>query len=524
MDRRTFIQSSIGGVTALTSLAAAETPIEVKAQTGTGDSASRPNILFIMTDQQRYDCVGANGNPIIQTPNLDRLAAESANFSHCYVQSPVCVPSRACFFTGRYAHSHQNRVNYTPLAANEVLMQRRLQDAGYQTCLVGKTHLYYEFPPTREQAMRTGFDVVDLHDGAKATDAWSDYVAWRNANDPRKDVYYRDVVGGTEEGNPLRCHIQEQYTDTTWTGLKTREHLQRLAQSEKPFFLFSSYWKPHSPYEVPEPFDSLYSDVDIPLPKPETLAEIERLPVPLQKLILRSAKPEYDMSPERLQWIYRSYYGSVTHIDREVGLTLGLLAELGLAENTIVIFCSDHGDQLLEHGLTGKNVFFEASVRVPFMIRYPGRIAPAACPQLVESVDVLPTLFDLVGLPEPYTCQGRSFAALLKGEAGYQERDAVFSENIIPEVFSSTYHFEKGKGIKGVRHPDAKMVRTLDWKYCYYPEGFAELYSMRDDPLEQNNLAGNPTFSGVERELRDRILHWLITSQEADQIAPKWLV
>src|SRR5580765_4294787 len=127
----------------------------------------KPNILFIMTDQQRWDCVGANGNKLIQTPNLDRLAARGANFTHAFVSSPVCVPSRISFFTGRYAHSHRNRVNYTPLDRSEVLMQARLKEAGYQTASIGKLHYT---PPTPDVARHSGWDHVELHDSHPFTD------------------------------------------------------------------------------------------------------------------------------------------------------------------------------------------------------------------------------------------------------------------------------------------------------------------------------------------------------------------
>ena len=126
-----------------------------------------PNILFIMTDQHRWDCVGANGNRLIKTPNLDRLAAGGANFTHAFVQAPVCVPSRVSFFTGRYPHTHRNRVNYTPLSRSETLLQARLKAAGYTTASVGKLHLH---PPTAEEARRTGFDFVELHDGVPSLD------------------------------------------------------------------------------------------------------------------------------------------------------------------------------------------------------------------------------------------------------------------------------------------------------------------------------------------------------------------
>ena len=151
--------------------------------------ARKLNILWIMCDQLRYDCLCANGNAIIKTPNIDRLADRSANFSRFYVQAPVCVPSRASYFTGRYPHSHRNRVNYTPLRQEEVLLPALLQHAGYRTALVGKTHLFYHYPPTAEESGKTGFDLVDLHDGVAFTDQWSDYAKWRKANDPQREVY-----------------------------------------------------------------------------------------------------------------------------------------------------------------------------------------------------------------------------------------------------------------------------------------------------------------------------------------------
>lgn len=487
---------------------------------------SRPNILFFMTDQQRWDCVGANGNRIIQTPNLDRLAMRAANFSHAFCQAPVCVPSRTSFFTGRYPHAHRNRVNYTPLDPRETLMQSYLREAGYRTAAVGKLHYY---PPTAEEAQRTGFDIVELHDGVRFTDKWSDYVTWRKACDPlATQSHYRELVSDIAEGtNPYRAAIAEQFTDTTWTGLRTRHHLRELAESDQPFFLFSSFWKPHAGFEVSEPFASMYDGVHIPLPESVTSEQIAAMPLPLQGLILRGAGPG-DWSPERLQWAYRSYYGTISHIDREVGLTLDALEESGAAENTIVVFASDHGDQMLEHGTMGKNCFYEASIRVPLMIALPGVVRPGGHDELVESIDLLPTLFDLAGLAEPHECQGHSLVPLIgNADVTWKPRDCVFAENIIPEVINDgrvDLPFEKGAGVDGIRHPDGKMVRTQRWKYNYYPEGYAELYDLEEDPGETRNLAGSPVARGVESEMRGRLLKWLTTAGETDQIAPRWLL
>src|SRR2546423_3637150 len=224
-----------------------------------------PNILWIMADQLRADCIGANGNSIIKTPALDELAREGANFTHAFVQSPVCVPSRASFFTGRYPHSHRNRVNYTPLKADEVLLPAMLKSAGYRTALVGKTHLYYAYPPTPDEARRTGFDLVDLHDAAGETDQWSDYLKWRATNDPIHDVPERKLARTVPrlkdtlppDANPYRAAIDAKYNETTWTGLRTRERLKELAEAGKPVFPFSFYLEPHTPYEVSAPSDPM---------------------------------------------------------------------------------------------------------------------------------------------------------------------------------------------------------------------------------------------------------------------------
>jgi choline-sulfatase len=490
------------------------------------EPAKRPNILFIMTDQQRWNSLGANGNRLVRTPNLDRLAASGANFTHAFVQSPVCVPSRISFFTGRYAHAHKNRVNYTPLDRSEVLMQARLHEAGYQTAAVGKLHYY---PPTKDEALRTGFDAVELHDGVPYTDPWSDYVRWRNAIDPLNYLPYRSVAKDVGPGkNPFRSSISAAFTDTAWTGQRSREQLRRMAAGNQPFFLYASFWKSHGPFEVAEPYASMYDSVDFPLPKRTTLADVERFPPPLAKLVLRGGPKILDTPADRLQWMYRSYFGTISHVDDEIGGILDTLKQLGLAENTIVVFSSDHGAQMLEHGIMDKNCFFEASVRVPFIVAWPGTIKPGNHHELIETIDLLPTLFELAGLPEPQSCQGRSFAPLV-AERGrkYEPHEAIFSENIIPEVITDGHvemPFEKGRGVADIRHPDAKMVRTKRWKYNYYPEGYAELYDLDADPNELTNLAGRPEQRDVEAAMKDRLLQWLTTADEADQIAPRWLL
>lgn len=475
----------------------------------------RPNVLWIMVDQLRFDCLGANGNRLIRTPNLDKLAARSANYQQAFVQSPVCVPSRASYFTARYPHSHKNRVNYTPLDAREKLGQQYFRDAGYRTGVVGKLHYY---PPTAAHARSLGWDQVQIDDGVGATDPYSDYVAWRKRADPKASVGYQ-ATAGLPGKNPFRAAIAYQYTPTAWTGVQTRQMLREFAGENRPFFLYASFFKPHSPHTVPEPYDAMYDDIEIPLPPVMQLADIEKLPLPVQKQILRG-KPQYGMDRSRLQWIYRSYYAGVSMIDREVGLILDELERSGHASNTILVFTTDHGDQLLEHGLEGKNVFFEASVRVPFLLSYPGKINAGPRQELVEMVDVLPTLMELCRIALPGAVQGRS---VMSGG----KREFVFSENIIPEVINSgalDMPYQPGKGVGGIIHPDAKMIRTARWKYNHYPGHGGELYDLQNDPREERNLCRDAEHRPKVQEMKDRLLDFLITADETDQIAPRWLL
>ena len=399
-------------------------------------------------------------------------------------------------------------------------MQKLFHDAGYQTGSVGKLHY---FPPTAEHARSTGFDRVLLDDGISATDRYSDYVKWRKSLDPQAAIPY--LATAKNSRNPFRGAIPYEFTPTYWTGAETCRLLREFAASPKPFLLHCSFFKPHAPYTVPEPFDGMYSDIEIPLPRRVTLAEIEKLPLPVRKQILRF-EPRYAMDRRRLEWIYRSYYGSVSMVDREVGRILEELERSGRARDTIVIFATDHGDQLLEHGLEGKNLFFEASVHVPFLVRFPGRVRPGKYDDLIEMVDVLPSLLQWCGMDIPVRVQGRSFTGLVNAGA-YDPRKVAFAENIIPEVITGEgrdYAYTPGKGIKGIRHPDAKMARTKRWKLNYYPGNGGELYDIENDPGEMRNVYSDVAHQGTVRDLKAAILDWMITSDETDQIAPRWLL
>ncbi len=489
-----------------------------------GVGSERPNVLFIMADQMRYDCLGANGNSTIRTPNLDALAERSVNLSSCFVQSPVCVPSRQTFFTGRYPHSHRNRVNYTPMPKDTVLMQRRLQEAGYRTGFAGKLHYY---PPTRAYALSTGFDDGAIHDGGPC-DEYSDYVAWLRERFPLHASDYRRCRD--DRANPFTAAIPDEAHETSWCGRESRAMVRRLAAEPQPWFLFSSYWRPHSPFEVPKPWSSMYDDAQMPVPDWVGDEYLDSLPAPVRAQARRGDAEWARANRALWPWMYRACYGAVSQIDREVGLTLETLDDLGLRDSTIVIFCSDHGDQMLEHGLVDKNVFFESSIHVPLLVSYPGTVSSGRRQDLVESTDLLPTLFELCGVPVPRDCQGRSIAGLITdGAVGspYERRGFVCCENIIPEVITTgnlDYRYVKGHGVGGIRHPDAKMIRSERWKYNHYVGNVGELFDLAADPGELDNLAGDPAYAGVAASMRDALLDWMITADEPDQISERWLI
>jgi len=396
---------------------------------------------------------------------------------------------------------------------------------GYRTAFVGKLHYY---PPTRAHALTTGFDDGLLHDGDSQS-SHSDYIDWLIEQGAMPEGGNFRVCKA-DRPNPYTAAIADEHHETTWAGEQTRGFIRELAGREQPFFLFCSHWKPHSPFEVPEPWASMYNDAEIKLPRRVTREYYDTLPRALKTFSLRINGDHGNIcetNDDIIKWKYRAYYGAISQIDREVGRTLDLLDELGIADNTIVVFCSDHGDVMYEHGMIDKNTFFDSAIHVPFMIRYPSVVTPGIYDQLAESTDVMSTLLELCGGEVPWIDQGNNLCALITPSGGeYREREYVFAENIIPEVITGPerdFYFYKNEGVKGIRHPDAKMVRSKQWKYNYYV-GEEELYDLENDPEEMTNLAGAPGCAAIKQTMKNALLDWVITADETSQIAPRWSV
>jgi arylsulfatase len=430
------------------------------------DQPQRPHILLITTDQQRGDCTGIDGHPILQTPHLDQLANEGVYFSRAYSPCPVCVPARMVIMTGQSPH----RVGYFGnsghgLAERETL-PRQLGRLGYQTQLIGKGH----FSPQRA---RLGFDNTIINESGRMREG-DDYHRWLLTTP------YAGQQRATSIGNndvfARRSVVPETHHVTTWTANECIDFLDRRDPTS-PFFLWMSFSKPHSPYDPPEPYDTLYELADIPPPIAAPGADF--LPPQLREMPLR-----YDwdrMSPKDVLRTRQHYLGEITHIDHQIGRVLGALRWKGLWDNTLVLFTSDHGDMLGDYGLFFKSQFFEGSGRVPMILRPPrsweGVVPGLRFEKPVSLVDVLPTL--VAGAERRPTTDDRPPTAEVDGVSLLP---ALAGEDPIGE---RVFHGEIGSAAQ--RHHCLTDGRL---KYMWFRLGGAEyLFDLAEDPRELHNLA-----------------------------------
>jgi len=352
----------------------------------------RPNILLIFTDQQRWDTIHAGGNPIIKTPNLDRLVHEGVRFSNAFTASPVCVSARCSMIHGQYPHKTGCAYNGDPMPADRPSLMACLTDAGYRTHGVGKMH----FRPD-SQALR-GFQTREHQEEIRRRIEDDDYLQFLQANGfghvhdpmgPRGEMYYVPQVSQM----PARLHA------TQWTGDRSvafiREHL-RSAPSQ-PFFLFSSYIHPHPPFSPPTPWNKLYRAPLMPLPKrPEQSAALHTYENRRQN---RYKYRDNGIDNNLIRVIKAYYYACISFIDFQVGRLLQALEDAGRLDNTLIIYASDHGEFLGDYNCFGKRSMLDSACRVPLLVRYPERFAQNhVCDTAASLVDVMPTMLAAAGL------------------------------------------------------------------------------------------------------------------------------
>ncbi|MDE2856944.1 MAG: sulfatase-like hydrolase/transferase [Chloroflexota bacterium] len=468
---------------------------------------SRPNILWYCTDQQRFDTIAALGNQYINTPNLDRFVAESAAFTHAFCQSPICTPSRASFLTGMYPSAvgvNGNGFRSFPRHFEDRLVSKVLRDAGYDCGLIGKLHLASAFL-RREERVDDGYDYFQYsHDHKGGNEPGNEYVEWIKGQgidhnsvlqprgiaslDDYRNSHQHHGFGGFMEPKAEQDNVPPHLHQTYWCTEKAIEFIGRNREPDRPWLLSVNPFDPHPPFDAPYEYYRRYD--------PETLPGAHFLDSDLEhQRRLQDAGIDFQnvaRHPDELghKHIQASYYAMIEFLDHEFGRLIDFLDESGQRENTIVIFMSDHGETLGDHGLALKGCrFYEGLTRVPLLISWLGQVQPGVSDELVELIDIAPTLYELLDMEAPRYVQGRSLAARLRNEP----TDAPHREYARSEHYAATNFPDK---------THATMYRDRRWKLIvYHRKNICELYDLEADPWEHHDLSRDPAYAEVKWEL-----------------------
>lgn len=477
----------------------------------TNPGASRPNILFICTDQQRFDAVRAYGNSEIITPALDRLASEGVLFENCYVQNPVCAPSRASLMTGRYVHSHGLWANGVGLPDHERLFSRDLADAGYDCGLVGKFHLNACFGGRTERRYDDGFRVFRwAHDPYRGSSE-NHYHRWLKTTRP--DLYEAACDPASEidfDNMPTEAHYSR------WIGNETIDFLRSGRETDRPFFFVANFFDPHHGFGAPKEYTDRYEPEKLsrPVTREGELADKPPILTEASHESYAGHAPGYtSYSEEELQKIKAAYYAMVTLVDDEVARVLSVLEEEGLAENTLVVFTSDHGEMLGDHQLMLKGpMMYECAVRVPLIMRLPGMLpAGERRSEFVQWIDLAPTFLELAGQPGLGRGQGESLLGLAGGDAGAWTRDWALCE-----YRNSGHPYDPPVHTTMLRHDRWKLI-AHHGAPASDRERSGELYDLTADPYELDNLWSDPAAHETRMQLQEMLLDVLVATQDRSQ-------
>lgn len=452
----------------------------------------KPNIIIFMPDQLRADSVGTFGKSIVQTPNFDRIASMGAAFENCFVQHPVCTPSRCCIMTGWYSHVRGHRTLNYLLHKDEPNLLKYLKNAGYWVEWHGKNDLL-----TYESFM----DSVD-HRG-KLTGDGKTFIdnPWEENHHLRRSFYY-----GKRQDNLIRDH--------DYSVVENAIHFLKNRPKDKPFFLYLPLIYPHPPYNVEEPYFSMYDRSKVPAP---AKVEFDKKP--------RFVKKYHELhwmdrvSEEEQREIIATYYGMVTRTDNLFGRLMYTLEDEGIMDDTAIFIFSDHGDYTCDYGLVEKwwTGLTDNLVRVPVIAKFPGmKRTNIKLSNMIESIDLFPTIMDLAGIENYHTQFGKSLIPLINGEV-QSHREYVFAEG---GHHPQDLHC-KEELLQGIYYPKtylqredfsyihkAVMVRSEKWKYIKHLSDIPELYDLENDPREENNLALESGYKDIISEMESQLLGW----------------
>ncbi len=457
--------------------------------------STRPSILWICTDQQRHDTLHCLGNAQIRTPNLDRLAAEGVAFTRAYCQAPICTPSRASFLTGRYPSTiHVNRNGNAYFPDGVELITRRLADEGYDCGLAGKLHLSAAHGRV-EVRPDDGYRIFKWSHHPHPEGFWPTeqhaYQHWlRERGIDWEQAYNADQVPGWTERANSRAGIAAAYHQTTWCADEAIAFMRK--QRDGPWLMSVNPFDPHPPFDPPAEY--------------LRRMDVERMPLPLFQPEERESQLDFgeiDFQTEEpvdpqtydARRMVAAYYAQIELIDDQVGRMLDALEASGQRENTIVVFTSDHGEMLGDHGLLWKGCrFYEALVHVPLIVSWPGQVRTGLRSEaLVELTDIVPTLLDALSLPVPGNVQGMSLWPILTGQAP-------------PDTHRAYVRSEYHDALDRPHASHANMLYDGQHKLIvYHGHSVGELYDLQEDPHEFVNRWDDPGVQGLKSELMKRL-------------------
>jgi arylsulfatase len=435
----------------------------------------RPNILLLMTDQQRFDTVGAAGYSHMHTPNLDCLASEGTLFPRAYSPNPICLAARHNLLTGRPARFHGIPDNASGALMHAALptLPRILSDNGYDTRAIGKMH----FRPARRHNGFLKMELMEELPNTREEDEYATYLRQVGLGHVQNIHGVRNLLYML----PQRSLIPEEHHGTKWVADRTIDYLQ-ANRGRQPFFLWASWIAPHPPFDIVDRYAELYRDAELPQPY------ISRTPLP--RLAEENAMLGDLPDARYLRRMREVYYAAISMVDEQVGRILDTLRDIGQLDNTVIIFCSDHGELLGDYGIYQKWLPYDSCARIPFIIRYPERTAPASTvDDFVDLNDIMPTVLDVAGLNDA---------------AGYRlPGESLFSAK--PNKDRQWQYVEYAAGNRRWI-----SIRNNDHKYnYYYGGGFEQLFDLRRDPHETTNLLHEDVGGQVEdirASLREKLL------------------
>ena len=469
-------------------------------QVSSAQTRRHKNLLIFLTDQQRIDTMKAYGNSKIHTPNLDALAGRSFVFDSFYVAQPVCTPSRGTLLAGLYPHTHGSWENNIPLDRKIPILNQMVKDPEYVSGFFGKWHLGDELSG---QGRFTEFDTTELYGLTTSGSTPTGY---------HRFLVERGVKPDTPAGHSrdLANRLPKELSKPAYLAKVGAEFLER--HRTEPFILYLSFLEPHAfaDHDWGPPFKNVNDDLYRPeeLDVPATFFEDMVPTVSYQKRMWRVSLQRgefpiaYPQTVSEFKQAKARYWGLVTLVDEMVGRVLTRLRELGLDDNTIVVFTSDHGEMMGDHRLMSKSVTYEESIKVPLLIRLPGATQAVRVTRPATQVDIVPTLLELLDQPRPAHLQGASWAPHLRGRQSWSNRDVVVESN-----FRGYAPADRAWMEKHVYYQRTIITHAL-WKLTLSDVGEGELYDLNSDPTERRNLFFDSRHQAKIAELRERLRHW----------------